>query len=141
MIKSYLQKSAEVKRKWVQIDAAKYPLGRLASRVATLLRGKHKPTFTPYVDGGDFVVVINAGQVKLTGRKLNQKEYISHSGYPGGVKRNPLRKMMEKRPEKVIYMAVENMLAPNRLRKHMLRRLKIIADSKHSYRIDKTIAN
>src|SRR3989338_729570 len=106
-MKTTLQKSTEVKRAWHEIDASMFALGRLATRVATLLRGKHKPTFTPATDGGDFVVIINAEAVKLTGRKLTQKVYHRFSGYPGGI------------------------------RKEILRRLKIVKDRKHTFKIDK----
>jgi large subunit ribosomal protein L13 len=136
MTKTFLQKPSEVKRRWHEIDASQFILGRLASRVALILRGKHKSTFTPYVDGGDFVVVKNAGKVKFTGRKVLQKEYISFSGYPGGIKRKRLREVLAKNPEQVIFMAVRNMLAPNRLRKNILKRLKIVPGEKHNFRID-----
>lgn len=135
-MKTTLQKPAAVKRVWQQLDAANFTLGRLATRVVTLLRGKHKVVFTPHVDGGDFVVVINAAAIKLTGRKLLQKEYIRFTGYPGGIRRRLLRDVMEKHPEKVIWQAVRDMLPKNRLRRLMLRRLKIVRDEKHNFKID-----
>lgn len=138
-MKTYLPKVTEIKRQWHEIDAAKFTLGRLATTVATILRGKHKPDFTPHMDLGDFVVVINAKKPKLTGRKLLQKEYFRVSGYPGGLKRRTLREVLEKSPEKVVYQAVRGMLAPNRLRRQMLRRLKIVPAEKHEFKIDKKL--
>jgi len=139
MTKTYLPKISEVKRQWHEIDAAKITLGRLATRVATILRGKHKPTYTPHMDMGDFVVVINAKSIKLTGRKALQKEYFRVSGYPGGVKSEVLRDVLKKRPDRVIWRAVRNMLAPNKLRSRIIKRLKIVPDAKHTYKIDKKI--
>ena len=114
-------------------------MGRLATRVATVLRGKHKVTFTPHMDLGDFVVVTNADKVKVTGRKLLQKEYFHFSGYPGGIKRKILRDVLQKQPEKVVFHAVRNMLAANRLRRPILKRLKVVRDEKHNFKIDKKI--
>lgn len=135
-MKSYLQKPGEVKRLWHELDASQFTLGRLATRVATLLRGKHKPVYTPHVDGGDFVVVINAAAVKFTGRKLLQKEYIRFTGYPGGIRRRFLRDVMLKNPERVVWQAVRDMLPRNRQRANILRRLKIVAGDKHTFKID-----
>lgn len=135
-MKTYLQKQAEVKRLWHEIDASKYTLGRLATRVANLLRGKLKTSFTPYIDGGDFVVVTNAPKIKLTGRKLLQKEYIRYTGYPGGIRRKKLRDVLEKTPQEVIVSAVRNMLPVNKLRSQIIKRLKIIDSEKHTYKID-----
>ena len=114
-----------------------FALGRLATRVATLLRGKHKPTFTPATDGGDFVVIINAEAVKLTGRKLTQKVYHRFSGYPGGIRKEILRDLLKRRPEQVIWKAVRDMLPRNSTRQKILRRLKIVKDRKHTFKIDK----
>lgn len=132
-----LQKPAEVKRAWHEMDASKFTLGRLATRVATLLRGKHKPTFTPSTDGGDFVVVINSDAVKFTGRKLTQKTYHHFSGYPGGIRSEILRDKMKKGSDRVIWQAVRDMLPRNRTRRLLLRRLKIVKDAKHTFKIDK----
>lgn len=136
-MKTTLQKTSEVKRQWHEIDAAGHVLGRLATHVAMLLRGKHKPVYTPSTDGGDFVVVINAAKVRLTGRKLDQKEYIRFTGYPGGVQREKMRMAMEKYPDKVIWRAVRDMLPTNKLRQKQLRRLRIVASDKHTFKIDK----
>lgn len=132
---TYLPKVKDIKRNWHEIDASKYTLGRLSTRVATLLRGKHKATFTPHMDQGDFVVVINAAKVRLTGRKAEQKEYIRYTGYPGGIRRKLLGDVMKKNPERVIWHAVRNMLPVNRLRVPMIKRLKVVADEKHNYKI------
>lgn len=137
--KTYLAKREEVKRLWHEIDASGFTLGRLATRAAVLLRGKHKPTFTPFMDTGDFVVVTNAKKVKITGRKLDQKEYIRYSGYPGGIKRFKLREILEKNPERVIREAVRKMLAANRMRTLLLRRLKVVDGSQHNYKIDRKV--
>lgn len=135
MTATHLPKLKDTRRLWHELDASHYTLGRLATRVATLLRGKHKPVFTPHMDLGDFVVVKNAAKVKLTGRKLDQKEYIRYSGYPGGIRREVLRDVMEKRPEQVIIRAVRNMLPTNRLRSAMIKRLKVVAGDKHNFKI------
>ena len=113
-MKSYIAKAQEVEKKWFVVDAAGKPLGRVASQVASILRGKHKPTFTPHVDGGDFVVVVNASKVVLTGKKLDQKYYRYHTGYVGGLKEISYREMMEKKPEEVVAHAVSGMLPKNK---------------------------
>jgi large subunit ribosomal protein L13 len=138
-MKSYLPKVKEIKRSWYEIDASQFTLGRLATRVATVLRGKHKATFTPHMDVGDFVVVKNAEKIRFTGRKLEQKKYHSFSGYPGGIHTKTLAKRMETEPDKVIRDAVYNMIDANRLRKPILRRLKIVVGDKHEFAIDKEI--
>ena len=140
MNQTYLPKTSDIKRLWYEIDASKFTLGRLATRVASLLRGKHKASFTPHMDVGDFVVVTNAEKIKVTGRKLLQKEYFRFSGYPGGIKREILRDVLKKKPEDVVYRAVRNMLAVNRLRKPILKRLKIVRNDKHNFSIDKKIS-
>ena len=124
---SYIQcpKAAPNQRRWHHIDATGQVLGRMATRAATLLRGKHKPTYTAFVDCGDYVVITNASQVRLTGNKMDQKFYFSHSGHAGGCKTTPVRRMMEKDPRKVIYLAVKRMINANRLRSRQLARLKI----------------
>ncbi len=125
--------SGEIERKWYVVDADSRVLGRLATRIALHLRGKHKPIFTPHVDVGDFVVVVNADKVKLTGRKLEQKTYYRHSGYVGGLKETTADKMMQKKPEEVIRHAVRGMLPKSRLGKQQLRKLKIYAGPDHPH--------
>ena len=124
---TYIQspKTAPNQRRWHHIDADGQVLGRMATRAATLLRGKHKPTYTAFVDCGDYVVITNAARIRLTGHKLDQKFYFSHSGYAGGCKTTPLRRQMEKDPRKVVYLAVKRMIRDNRLRSRQLSRLKI----------------
>lgn len=136
-MKTHLPKVSEIKRAWHEIDASKFSLGRLATRAAVLLRGKHKPTFTPHQDGGDYVVVINVSQVKITGRKLAQKQYFRFSGYPGGISKITLGELLAKSPEKVISHAVRNMLPVNRLRSRMIKRLHIVAGSGHKFPVKK----
>jgi len=123
----------DVERKWYVVDAAGVPLGRLASVVAHILRGKHKPTYTPHVDVGDHVIVINAAKVKLTGRKLDQKQYIRHSGYPGGLKVMSYREFMARSPERVVEKAVRGMLPHNRLGRKMFRKLRVYAGADHPH--------
>lgn len=120
-------------RKWILVDATGQVLGRLASQIAVRLRGKHLPTFTPHVDVGDFVVVINAEKVCLTGRKWDQKVYRRHSGYMGGLKETSARKMLQEHPERLIYYAVKGMLPKNRLGRKLLKKLKIYVGSKHPH--------
>lgn len=120
-------------RKWHVIDAKGFVLGRMATKIATLLRGKHKPAYTDWIDCGDFVVVTNAAQVQLTGDKLAQKQYFSHSGWAGGAKTTPLSRMMERDPRKVVYLAVKRMIRGNRLRGKQLSRLKIYKGDKHPH--------
>jgi large subunit ribosomal protein L13 len=124
---TYIQsaKAAPNQRRRHLIDAKGQVLGRMATRAATLLRGKHKPTYTSFVDCGDYVVITNASQIRLTGNKLDQKTYFSHSGYAGGCKSTPVRRMMEKDPRKVVYLAIKRMIRANRLRSRQLARLKI----------------
>ncbi len=130
---TYMAKKGEVQRKWHLIDADGKHLGKLATRVATLLRGKHKPTFTPHVDAGDFVIIVNARKVALTGKKWTEKLYIHHSGYPGGLKSVSAAKLMEKKPERLITLAVQGMLPKNRLGKKLLKKLKVYADGAHRH--------
>ncbi len=138
-MKTFLPKTSEIKRAWYEADASKFTLGRLATRIATILRGKHKVTFTPHMDVGDFVVVKNAEKIRFTGRKLDQKQYYRFSGYPGGIYKKSLKERMEKEPEKVIRDAVYNMVDKNRLRKDIMRRLKVVKGDKHTYNIEKEI--
>jgi large subunit ribosomal protein L13 len=122
-----------VQRDWYVIDAQGQTLGRLASRVATLLRGKHKPLFTPHVDCGDYVIVVNAEKVHVTGQKMTQKKYYRHSGYPGGLKEVTLRDQLQKFPDRVIEKAVQGMLPKNRLGRRMFKKLKIYAGPNHPH--------
>lgn len=138
-MKTFLPKTKDIKRTWYEVDASKFTLGRLASRVAGVLRGKHKVMFTPHMDVGDFVVVKNAEHVRFSGRKLFQKKYYHYSGYPGGIRAKSLAERMQSEPAKVIRDTVFNMLDDNRLRKHILRRLKVVSGSEHSFHIDKEI--
>ncbi|HLS53595.1 MAG TPA: 50S ribosomal protein L13, partial [Tissierellaceae bacterium] len=124
-MKSYIAKPADVQRKWYIVDAEGKTLGRLATEIATVLRGKHKVTFTPHVDGGDFVVVVNAEKVVLTGKKLDQKVYRSHSGYIGGMKETTARDLLNKNPEQVMLRAVKGMLPHNSLGRQMLKKLRV----------------
>ncbi len=132
-MKSYIDKPADVQRKWYLVDAEGKTLGRMATEIATLLRGKHKPTFTPHVDGGDFVVVINADKVVLTGKKLEQKLYRYHTGYVGGLKEITYKHMMETKPEEVVAHAVSGMLPKNKLRSRMMTRLRVFAGAEHTH--------
>ncbi|WP_083453990.1 50S ribosomal protein L13 [Syntrophomonas palmitatica] len=136
-MKSYMAKAEEVDRKWYVVDASDQTLGRLASEVAAILRGKHKPIYTPHVDTGDFVIVINAEKIKLTGDKLNQKMYRHHSGYPGGLKEMDYRTLLQKKPEKAIELAVKGMLPHNRLGDKMYRKLKVYKGSEHPHQAQK----
>ena len=126
-------KRNDIERDWFVVDAENKVLGRLAAKIATILRGKHKPIFTPHVDTGDFVVVINAEKVHLTGTKLDKKMYYRHSGYPGGIKSTSAGEMLEKKPEAVIQRAVKGMLPKNKLGSRMLRRLKVYAGQDHPH--------
>ncbi len=131
MDKTYSAKSGDIKRKWYIVDAKDQILGRLAAKVATVLRGKHKPIFTPHLDTGDGVIVINASQVKVTGRKLSQKVYRRYSGYPGGLREVSLEVMLAKKPAAVIRLAVERMLPTGPLGRDLVKKLRVYADDKH----------
>lgn len=133
-MKTFSAKPADQRHDWHVVDATDVPLGRLASAIAQLIRGKHKPTFTPHVDGGDYVVVVNASRVKLTGRKLDQKRYFRHTGYMGHERFTPARTMLEKHPERVIEKAVFGMLPKNSLSRQRLRgKLKVYAGEAHPH--------
>jgi large subunit ribosomal protein L13 len=136
---TYVAKPAEAAstRKWWLVDAKGQPLGRLASRVATLLRGKHKPTYTPHVDTGDFVVVVNAAEVKVTGAKANDKKYYTHSGYPGAIRSEAFRHLVERAPERPIEIAVKGMLPKNVLGRQMILKLKVYGDGAHPHQAQK----
>lgn len=123
----------DVQRDWYVIDAQGQTLGRLASRVATLLRGKHKPIYTPHVDCGDYVIIVNAEKIHVTGQKMTQKKYYRHSGYPGGLKEVALRDQLQKFPDRVIEKAVQGMLPKNRLGRRMFKKLKIYAGPNHPH--------
>ena len=126
--KTYNAKPGEIAREWYVVDAEGQTLGRLATRIADMLRGKGKPAYTPHVDTGDFIVVVNAEKIQVTGNKLDQKRYYRHSGYPGGIRSRTLREQMERRPEEVLRMAVKGMLPKNKLGKAMAKKLKVYAD-------------
>jgi large subunit ribosomal protein L13 len=132
-MKSFTAHKGEVPRQWYVVDAQGKVLGRLASRIAMVLRGKTKPTFTPHLDTGDFVVVVNAAQVHLTGRKLDNKFYYRHSGYMGGLKETSARQLLAKKPEEVLRHAVRGMLPKNSLGRHLLKKLKVYAGGEHPH--------
>ena len=130
---TFMANASNIERKWYVVDAEGQTLGRLAAEVAKVLRGKHKPTFTPHVDTGDYVIVVNAAKVKLTGKKLIQKTYFRHSGYPGGSSFTQAGHMLEKRPERVVEMAVRGMLPKNKLGEQMYRNLNVYAGAEHPH--------
>jgi len=132
-----MAKAEEVKKKWYVVDAAGKPLGRLASVVASILRGKHKPIYTPHVDTGDYVIVINAEKAVLTGKKLDQKVYRRHSGWPGGLKETKYRQLMENSPEKAVELAVKRMLPHNSLGRAMFRKLRVYRGPEHEHQAQK----
>ena len=132
-MRTYSPKGNDITRQWHVIDASDVVLGRLASQVAVLLRGKHKPIFAPHVDTGDFVIVINAGKVALSGNKLEQKRAYRHSGYPGGLRSISYGELMEKRPERIVEKAVRGMLPKNSLGRQTLRKLKVYAGPDHPH--------
>ncbi len=134
---TYSAKKSEIERKWYIIDAAEKPLGRVATEAAKLLRGKHKPTFTPNMDTGDHVIIINAKDVILTGNKINQKVYRHHSGYIGGMKEVPAKVMLEKNPEKALTLAIKGMLPHNSLGRQSLKKLRVYAGSEHENQAQK----
>ncbi|CBK42459.1 MAG TPA: 50S ribosomal protein L13 [Nitrospira sp.] len=133
MTKTYLEKPADVKRKWFLVDADGKTLGRLAAKVATLLRGKHKPTFTPHVDTGDHVVIVNAEKIRLTGNKMEDKTYSYHTGYPGGLKTLTAEHIHKKDPTKLLTRAIEGMLPKNPLGNQMAKKLRVYAGSTHPH--------
>ena len=137
MKNTYMQKKETVKRDWYVIDAEGVNLGRLATRVADVLRGKHKPTFTPHIDCGDFVIVVNASKVNLTGNKLNDKVYYNHSGYTGGLRERTAREMLENYPVEMLERAVKGMLPKGRLGRQMYKKLFVYAESEHPHMAQK----
>ena len=136
-MKTYMAHAETVERKWYVVDAAGVPLGRLASRVASVLRGKNKPTFTPNVDTGDFVIVINTDKAVLTGKKLENKFYRYHTGYIGGLKEISYKKMMEEKSDLAVYEAVKGMLPKNSLGRQMLKKLKVYKGAEHNHAAQK----
>ena len=136
-VKTYAVKASEIERKWYVVDAEGQTLGRLASRIAVILRGKHKPIYTPSMDVGDFVIVINAGKIGVTGRKLEQKKYYRHSLYPGGLTETSLQRMLQTHPTRVIEFAVRGMLPKNRLGRAMIKKLKVYARGTHPHQAQK----
>ncbi|MCI8558084.1 MAG: 50S ribosomal protein L13 [Lachnospiraceae bacterium] len=136
-MKSFMASPATIERKWYVVDASGYTLGRLASEVAKVLRGKNKPIFTPHIDTGDYVIIVNADKVKVTGRKLDQKIYYHHSEYVGGMKETTLREMMAKKPEKVVELAVKGMLPKGPLGRQMYTKLHVYAGPEHNHQAQK----
>ena len=132
-MKTYMAKGETVERKWYVVDAEGMVLGRLASQVAAILRGKHKPIYTPHVDTGDHVIIINAGKVVMTGNKLDQKKYYRHTGYPGGLRETSYRELLEKKPEFAVYEAVRRMMPKGPLGRHMLKKVRVYAGSEHQH--------
>ena len=136
-MKSYMANPDKIERKWYVVDAADCTLGRLASEVAKILRGKNKPQFTPHIDTGDYVIVVNAEKIKVTGKKLDQKVYYHHSGYVGGMKETTLKEMLAKKPEKVLELAVKGMLPKGPLGRSMLKKLFVYAGPEHKHEAQK----
>lgn len=138
-MKSYMQKKETVERKWYVIDAEGKPLGRVASKTAHMLRGKHKPTFTPHIDCGDYIIIVNAEKVLLTGNKLNDKKYYNHSMYAGGLRERTAKEMIERYPEEMIERAVKGMLPKGRLGRQMYKKLFVYAGPEHKHEAQKPI--
>lgn len=136
-MRTYAVKASEIEHKWYVIDAEGANLGRLASKIATILRGKHKPYYTPWLDVGDFVIVINAAKVTVTGRKMSAKKYYRYSGYPGGLRETTLQDMLEKHPERVVEAAVRGMLPKNRLSRQQIGKLKVYPGPSHPHEAQK----
>jgi len=136
-MKTFMASPSTIERKWYVVDATGYTLGRLASEVAKILRGKNKPTFTPHIDTGDYVIVTNAQNIKVTGKKLDQKIYYHHSEYVGGMKETTLREMLNKKPEKVIELAVKGMLPKGPLGRQMMTKLHVYTGAEHDHAAQK----
>ncbi|MFY9213740.1 MAG: 50S ribosomal protein L13 [Tissierellaceae bacterium] len=132
-MKTFMAKTNEIDRKWYVIDAEGKVLGRLASEVSAILTGKNKPIYTPHVDTGDFVIIINAEKIKLTGNKLEQLNHTYHTGHPGGLKEIPYKRLIEEKPERIIELAVKGMLPKNKLGRKMIKKLKIYAGPEHKH--------
>jgi len=133
-MKTFFPKKTDIQRKWYLVDATDMVVGRLVTKIATILNGKTKPIYTPNVDTGDFVIVVNADKVRFTGNKLKDKEYIHHSGYPGGLKIKTAKEIMKTAPEKIIFSAVKGMLPKNKLGKLQLKRLKVYSSAEHPHK-------
>lgn len=138
-MKSYSPRPSDIERRWHVVDAHGKVLGRLASQIALILRGKHRPQFTPHADTGDFVVVVNAAKVRLTGKKLHQKVYRHHSGYPGGIRSMTAGQMLQKHPGRVIHLAVRGMLPKNKLGDALVKKLKVYANEQHPHAAQKPV--
>ncbi len=136
-MKSFVQKPQDLDRKWFLVDAEGKTLGRLATEVATVLRGKHKPTYTPHIDCGDYVIIINAEKVEVTGKKRKEKIYKRHTGYPGGLRETTFEKLQMKKPEEIIRHAVKGMLPKGKLGRQMFKKLKVYAGSTHEHNAQK----
>ena len=136
-MKTFMASPATIERKWYVVDATGYTLGRLTSEVAKILRGKNKPIFTPHMDCGDYVIVVNAEKIQVTGKKLDQKIYYNHSDYVGGMRETTLREMMAKKPEKVIELAVKGMLPKGPLGRSMIKKLHVYAGAEHAHQAQK----
>jgi large subunit ribosomal protein L13 len=132
-VRTFTQKQEEIERNWYIVDAEGETLGRLASRIAPILKGKHKPVYTPHLDCGDYVIIVNAEKVRVTGRKMDQKLYYRHSGYPGGLRSISLRDQLAKHPERVLQAAIRGMLPKNKLGRRMLKKLKVYAGDSHPH--------
>ena len=136
-MKSFMASPSTIERKWYVVDATGHTLGRLASEIASILRGKNKPTYTPHIDTGDYVIVVNADKIQVTGKKLDQKVYYNHSDYVGGMKETTLREKMAKKPEDVIYLAVNGMLPKGPLGIEMITKLHVYAGADHKHQAQK----
>jgi len=136
-VKTYSVKQRDIKREWYLVDASGKVLGRLASRVASILKGKHKPTYSPHLDVGDHVIIINADKIKVTGKKFHQKMYYHHTGYPGGLRSVSFRKIFQEKPERILYHAIWGMLPHNRLGRKMIKKLRIYAGAEHPHQAQK----
>lgn len=136
-MKSFMASPSTIERKWYVVDATGHTLGRLSSEIASILRGKNKPTYTPHIDTGDYVIVVNADKIKVTGKKLDQKIYYNHSDYVGGMKETTLREKMAKKPEDVIYLAVKGMLPKGPLGREMITKLHVYAGPDHKHEAQK----
>ncbi len=136
-MKTFMPSAKNIERKWYVVDATDLTLGRLASQVAAILRGKNKPEFTPFMDMGDYVIIVNASKVKLTGKKLEQKVYSTHTGQPGGLKETKYKDLMQKKPELAVKVAVKGMLPKNTLGREMFKKLKVYAGPEHTHQAQK----
>ena len=136
-MKSFMASPSTIERKWYVVDATGHTLGRLSSEIASILRGKNKPTFTPHIDTGDYVIVVNADKIKVTGKKMDQKIYYNHSDYVGGMKETTLREKMAKKPEDVIYLAVKGMLPKGPLGREMITKLHVYTGADHKHQAQK----